>query len=293
MPSATSSILVFDPSFVIIAPPCRGGVTIRLPVTPPFREVSRGGMLVAVAADPQSATEASDAALAGRVREGDRAAEAELFRRLAPRVRLYGLRHLRDPAAAADLVQDVLLMTFDSLRAGKVREDERLASYVLGTCRRMAIALARSTAPRQRLLERFGPELAPAAWTLASPSLDLDRLVSCLERLAERERTVASSPPTCAWCATARWRACAGAWRRGRDSRLVLPRAAGPRDPRRLLVRGSRWAQPGPRRGTPTRVRRLRLGPALCLGDGRRSAPAGPPGRVPHSGEPVVPGDCV
>lgn len=33
-------------------------------------------------------------------------------RRLAPRVRLYGLRHLRDPAAADDLVQDVLLMTF-------------------------------------------------------------------------------------------------------------------------------------------------------------------------------------
>jgi hypothetical protein len=56
-------------------------------------------MLVAVAAEPESATEASDAELAGRVRGGDRAAEAELFRRLAPRVRLYGLRHLRDPAA--------------------------------------------------------------------------------------------------------------------------------------------------------------------------------------------------
>ena len=147
-------------------------------------------MLVAVAAEPESATEASDAELAGRVRGGDRAAEAELFRRLAPRVRLYGLRHLRDPAAADDLVQDVLLMTFDSLRAGKVREDERLASYVLGTCRRMAIGLARSATRRQRLLERFGPELAPAAWTFDSPSLDLDRLVSCLERLAERERSV-------------------------------------------------------------------------------------------------------
>jgi len=46
-------------------------------------------MLVAVAAEPESATEASDAELAGRVRGGDRAAEAELFRRLAPRVRLY------------------------------------------------------------------------------------------------------------------------------------------------------------------------------------------------------------
>ena len=118
-------------------------------------------MLVAVAAEPESATEASDAELAGRVRGGDRAAEAELFRRLAPRVRLYGLRHLRDPAAADDLVQDVLLMTFDSLRAGKVREDERLASYVLGTCRRMAIGLARSTTRRQRPARALRPGAGP------------------------------------------------------------------------------------------------------------------------------------
>jgi hypothetical protein len=54
----------------------------------------------------------------------------------------------------------------------------------------MAIGLARSTTRRQRLLERFGPELAPAAWTFDPPSLDLDRLLSCLERLAERERSV-------------------------------------------------------------------------------------------------------
>src|SRR4029079_17762337 len=63
-----------------------------------------------------------------------------------------------------------LLMTFDGLRAGKVREDERLASYVLGTCRRMAIGLARGATRRQRLLELFGPELAPAAWSFDSPT---------------------------------------------------------------------------------------------------------------------------
>ena len=49
----------------------------------------------------------------------DSAAETELYRRLAPRVRLYGLRHLREPHAAADLVQQVLLMTLERLRAGK------------------------------------------------------------------------------------------------------------------------------------------------------------------------------
>jgi hypothetical protein len=34
------------------------------------------------------------------------AAEHELCVQLAPRIRLYGLRHLRDEAAAADLVQE-------------------------------------------------------------------------------------------------------------------------------------------------------------------------------------------
>jgi RNA polymerase sigma-70 factor (ECF subfamily) len=140
---------------------------------------------------PESARDASDAELAGRVRDGDRGAEAELFRRLAPRVRLYGLRHLRDPAGADDLVQDVMLLTFDSLRAGKVRERERLASFVLGTCRRVVIGIRRGAARRERLLERFGPGLpaAAAASDGAAPP-DLERLARCLERLAERERAV-------------------------------------------------------------------------------------------------------
>jgi RNA polymerase sigma-70 factor (ECF subfamily) len=144
-----------------------------------------------VPVDPESATEESDALLAGRVQDGDRGAEAALFRRLAPRVRLYGLRHLRDPAAADDLVQDVMLMTFDSLRAGKVRETERLASFVLGTCRRVVIDIRRGAARRERLLERFGPGLAPgpAARDEAAP-LDLERLARCVARLAERERAV-------------------------------------------------------------------------------------------------------
>ncbi len=50
-----------------------------------------------------------DAELAGLITAagpgGARDAEAELYARLAPRVRLYGLRHLRDPQAAADLTR--------------------------------------------------------------------------------------------------------------------------------------------------------------------------------------------
>jgi RNA polymerase sigma-70 factor (ECF subfamily) len=126
----------------------------------------------------------SDAALAARVRAGDQAAEAELFRRLAPRVRLYGLRHLRDPAAADDLVQDVILMTFDALRDDRVREPDRLASFVLGTCRRVVAGQRRGAAHRSELAPR--PADAPGEW----PALDLAHLARCLQRLSERERSV-------------------------------------------------------------------------------------------------------
>jgi len=51
----------------------------------------------------------SDAHLAVRIADGDPDAEAEMCRRLGPRIRLYGLRHLRSSAAADDLVQQVLL----------------------------------------------------------------------------------------------------------------------------------------------------------------------------------------
>ena len=70
-----------------------------------------------------------DGALARRVATAgervDAQAEGELYRRLARRVRFYGLRHLRDDQAAADLVQQVRLTTLERLRAGEVREPEK------------------------------------------------------------------------------------------------------------------------------------------------------------------------
>ena len=83
----------------------------------------------------------------------DSQAEAELYRRLAPRVRLYGLRHLRDPHAANDLMQQILLMTLERLRAGKLREADMLASYVLGMCRMVVLEIRRGTFRREGLLQ--------------------------------------------------------------------------------------------------------------------------------------------
>jgi RNA polymerase sigma-70 factor (ECF subfamily) len=132
---------------------------------------------------------ADDGELARRLADGDRAAEADLYRRLAPRVRLYGLRHLRDAAAADDLVQEVLLMTFDGLREGKVREPQKVASFVFGACRRVVSGWRKSRERRERLLARHGQELVPASAAPREP-LDLERLARCLAGLGERERTV-------------------------------------------------------------------------------------------------------
>jgi RNA polymerase sigma-70 factor (ECF subfamily) len=135
-------------------------------------------------------TALSDADVVRRIGAGrDPEAEAELFRRMAPRVRLYGLRHLRDSYAADDLTQQVLVTTLEALRAGRLREPDRLASFVLGTCRMTVLDLRRGTHRRERLLEVFAMD-AVLASPPAMPDLDRDRLTRCMNALKERERTV-------------------------------------------------------------------------------------------------------
>src|SRR6478752_378533 len=108
-------------------------------------------------------TEVNDAELARRIGFGaNREAEAELFRRMAPRIRPYGLRHLRDQHAAEDLTPQVLITTLEALRAGRLREPEKLASFVLGTCRMTVLDLRRNTQRKQRLLEHFAADFPTA-----------------------------------------------------------------------------------------------------------------------------------
>jgi RNA polymerase sigma-70 factor (ECF subfamily) len=120
---------------------------------------------------------------------GAREAETELYRRLAPRVRLYGLRHLRDAQAAADLAHDALLLTIERLRSGDVREPDRLASYVLGVCRMMVREGLRRAGRKERLLDEYARTF-PDAEVPRYSGLDQDRLADCLQRLTERERSL-------------------------------------------------------------------------------------------------------
>ena len=131
-----------------------------------------------------------DADLARRIGCGtDREAEAALFRRMAPRIRLYGLRHLRDEQAAQDLAQQVMITTLEALREGRLREPEKLASFVLGTCRMTVLNQRRDAQRKQRLLEQFGADMLTPVWT-AMPRLDHEHLARCVQNLRERERAV-------------------------------------------------------------------------------------------------------
>ena len=126
-------------------------------------------------------------AIAARAATAD-AAEAELYRRFAPRVRLYGLRHLRDEEAARDLMQQVLLLTIERLREGAVRDMEMIGSFILGASRMLAVNLKRRDRRREALLEAFAT--GHVSVSAAPAVMDEQQLEACLSALAERERTV-------------------------------------------------------------------------------------------------------
>jgi RNA polymerase sigma-70 factor (ECF subfamily) len=119
----------------------------------------------------------------------DRKAEAEICRRLAPRIRLFGLRHLRDSHAAADLAQQVLLMAIEKLRAGELRDPEKLTSFVLGMSRLTVLDLRRNAARRDALLRQYS-DVAEAVTPADPKVLDREKLARCMHALTERARSV-------------------------------------------------------------------------------------------------------
>jgi len=132
---------------------------------------------------PPASTEAD---LARRVARNERSAEVELCRRFAPRIRLYGIKHLRTEDRARDLVQSVLLIAIEALRSGKVEDPDRIDRFVLGTCRHVA--------QRVRHMERVTKPADVADLELAiepnTDALDFPSLLRCLSRLDTRLQLV-------------------------------------------------------------------------------------------------------
>ncbi len=133
--------------------------------------------------------EPSDATLARTVLEratGAAEAEAELCRRFGPRVRSYGLRHLRDTDAASELSQRVLMLVLEKLRAREIHDAEHVASFILGSARHVALAMRRKEARLGPLSEGDEPWHEPST----PAALDVRRVALCLQELADRDRSV-------------------------------------------------------------------------------------------------------
>src|SRR5262245_25961001 len=117
------------------------------------------------------------------------AAETELYRRFAPRVRLYGYKHLTDRGAADDLAQQVMLVVITRLRAGEVHDPDQIGSFVLGTSRMMAAGQRRGERRHAALHARFDAHDATVPPS-DGVELDRDRIAPCLAAIRERERAI-------------------------------------------------------------------------------------------------------
>ena len=149
---------------------------------------------MSIARRERTATERAldDAELARRIAtagaEPAREEEAELCRRYARRLVAFGRRRLGSEDQGRDLAQDALLLTIEKLRAGQVREPERIGAFILG--------VARTLAGRRRSRESRLKPLDAADRALVASSVDppdpiaRTRVTSCLEELGEKQRAV-------------------------------------------------------------------------------------------------------
>lgn len=124
--------------------------------------------------------------LAGEARKS----EGELFRRFAPRVRLYGLRHLRSESLAEDLVQQTMEITIAKLRRREILEPDRIASFILGCARMVASNLRRDRTRKMDSLDDSHAQTLVAEEPPPSSTYSVPRLAEALTALTERERTI-------------------------------------------------------------------------------------------------------
>jgi len=98
--------------------------------------------------------------LVRRIEQGDRDAEAELANRFYPKVRAMALARLHGAPAAMDITQDTILGVLEALRAGRLREPDRLPAFVLSTARNLISGYQRKEARSREVLQE--PPQEPA-----------------------------------------------------------------------------------------------------------------------------------
>jgi RNA polymerase sigma factor (sigma-70 family) len=80
-------------------------------------------------------TPAEQLSLVDRIRQGDGLAEEELVARFSARIEVFAAGRTHDRELARDVMQEVLLNVFSALRAGQLRDAEKLGAFVFGIAR--------------------------------------------------------------------------------------------------------------------------------------------------------------
>ncbi|HEY1272172.1 MAG TPA: sigma-70 family RNA polymerase sigma factor [Terriglobales bacterium] len=87
-----------------------------------------------------------EGSLVRRILAGDRSAEEELVRTYRRGVVVIASVRTRDREAARDLAQDILMAVIQALRAGHLREANKLSAFIQGTARNLINNYLRSRA---------------------------------------------------------------------------------------------------------------------------------------------------
>ena len=111
------------------------------------------------AAPPPDSEAMSD--LVRRILSGDPAAEAELVERFSRAVSFLLRRLARDEALVEDLYQETFRLVIEKVRAGELREAERLPGFVSSMARNLFLGSARRGGRRQKW--QGDPEAAETA----------------------------------------------------------------------------------------------------------------------------------
>lgn len=130
----------------------------------------------------------SVAELVSQAAIGQREAEATLCERFAPVVRAFARRRLKSAEAVEEFAQDVLLTMIEALRNGRVEQHERIAGFVLGICRNLALDRVRQRERREELWQQYGVALQAVSAEAVEHSYEASHLEDCLSQLSQRSR---------------------------------------------------------------------------------------------------------
>jgi RNA polymerase sigma-70 factor (ECF subfamily) len=133
----------------------------------------------------------TEQSLAGRIRHGDPAAEAEFVDRYYRRVLVMAQVRTGDRQVALDLAQEAMVGALEALRQGRVNNHQQVAGYVYGTARNLINNHFRRSKSKPRdaaLGEHTGTTADPERLTAERERLEL--VERALDRLRPDDREI-------------------------------------------------------------------------------------------------------